>query len=365
MAHVIISLGTGGAESMLIKLIENSYQSVTHHIYLLQEEHENSDYLRKLGVKVQTVNAFQLFSRLRKENFEIVIGWLFHGMLLTAFAKMLSLTNCKFVWNIRYSEFPKTDKKSKGLVQLLRFFSKFVDAIIYNSNSGKRHHEEIGYSTHNSIVIENGFDTELFIPNINRKKEFVLKHDLEANAFIFGMVARFDKLKNQINFINTAYEFLQNTPELERPIYFVFAGKNMLLDNEQIKVVLSSLNKTEHFIFLGEQKQLQHLYPCFDVHCLNSLTEGFPNVIGEAMSCGIPCISTNVGDVQRLLDSCGWLIPPNKKSALLAALTRAYFTPQAERNKLGQLSRKHILDEYSIKKIVNKYLDFFNKIIGT
>lgn len=292
------------------------------------------------------------------------MGWLFKSTLICALAKQIFGHRIKIVWNIRYSSFPNSDVKSRLIVQILKIFSSTVEAIVYNSFVGRRHHESLGYKNKNSIVIGNGFDIEKYQPQPHLKQEFLMNKELEKNSFIFGMVARYDKLKNQKNFILAALEFLDNIKETKGPIYFVFAGKEMNWQNQELIKILDGHPKSYRFLFLDAQNRTQFLYPCFDINCLYSLTEGFPNVIGESMCCGIPSIASDVGDVKRLMENSGWLVSLDSKSELITAFTKAYYANTSDLRELGEQARKNICENYSIEKITNDYIHLFEMIIG-
>ena len=58
----------------------------------------------------------------------------------------------------------------------------------------------------------------------------------------------------------------------------------------------------DELIFLGSQSDVKPILSSLDLHVLSSSHgEGFPNVLAEAMLCGVPCIATNVGDSSKII----------------------------------------------------------------
>lgn len=358
--HLIVGLETGGAEAMLIKLLEHCPLELQQIVFTLKPHSAKALELKEKGYNMKKINLWNLIPLVAKEKPDLIMGWMFHGALLSIIVK--KVLRIKVAWNIRYSQFPNQAYKSKSMVQILKHLSPFADAIIYNSHAGKKVHEELGYCAKNSHVIVNGFDLQKFKPQPDLKLKFKKNHQLPENSFVFGMVGRFDKLKNQNAFIKQAIAFLQSRTDTNRPIYFVFAGRNMDNNNEELKGLLNNSAKAERIILLGENSEVQKLYPCFDIHCLYSLTEGFPNVIGEAMACGVPCLATDVGDVKILMGSTGWFLPVNEVQALNHLLELAYKASNDELASRGIQARQRIEKEFSINQIAQQYVDFFKQI---
>ena len=80
--------------------------------------------------------------------------------------------------------------------------------------------------------------------------------------------------------------------------------------------------KFQHrFIFLDNTNNVEFFLNTFDIFCLSSAWgEGMPNVIGEAMSLGVPCISTDVGDAGRLIGKTGKVVRINNHMILAQAM---------------------------------------------
>ena len=100
----------------------------------------------------------------------------------------------------------------------------------------------------------------------------------------------------------------------------------------------------------------------FDVFCLHSVSEGFPNVLGEAMSSGIPCVSTDAGDAGILLGDTGRLVEVGQPKQLSKALLGVLDLPPEKIKEISKLGRERIKSRFSINRIVKKYEELYEEI---
>lgn len=102
---------------------------------------------------------------------------------------------------------------------------------------------------------------------------------------------------------------------------------------------------------------------CFDALLLPSKSEGFPNVIGEAMAIGVPCITSDVGDCREIISNTGYIIEEIETINLTNALLKYIELSKDTKNSLSINARKRILDNYSISAIVKMYDHIYRKLI--
>jgi glycosyltransferase involved in cell wall biosynthesis len=102
-----------------------------------------------------------------------------------------------------------------------------------------------------------------------------------------------------------------------------------------------------------------------DLHCTASAYgESFPNVIGEAMSCGVPCVATDVGDSRRIIGDAGRIVPPRSPSILADALLELLQMPEEKKRELGQKARARIVDLFSIDNIILDYNSLYEEVLS-
>ena len=117
-------------------------------------------------------------------------------------------------------------------------------------------------------------------------------------------------------------------------------------------------------MFLDQRADVCDLMTSFDFLCLCSKAEGFPNVIGEAMSSGLPCVATDVGDIKEIVDKTGWILPPGNSKLLFSFLDHVLKYSQEELYQFGKKARRRVKDNYSIDIVKNQYISLYHSILN-
>jgi glycosyltransferase involved in cell wall biosynthesis len=103
--------------------------------------------------------------------------------------------------------------------------------------------------------------------------------------------------------------------------------------------------------WLGERDDLDVVFAAADASVSASLSEGFPNVLGEAMASGVPCIGTDVGATAAIIGDPTWVVPPGDPAALAAAISAMAALGAAERAELGRQARERVVAEFSVEAL--------------
>jgi len=118
-----------------------------------------------------------------------------------------------------------------------------------------------------------------------------------------------------------------------------------------------------HVSLLEERNDIPKITAALDISVLSSESESFPNVVGEAMACSVPCVVTNVGDVAQIVGEAGRVVPPRNSEMLADAIERLISKGSGELDDLGKASRERIINLYSLRKIVDQYQKLYGDLL--
>lgn len=277
---------------------------------------------------VREINPDVIYSFLPTSNIIAIIGRLF--------------IHKPVVWGIRasYMNLENYDWLASLTLWAERKLSRFVRTIIFNAQYSLNYHKSLGYCLRNAVVIPNGIDTDAFKPDMNARARLREVWGIPHNAKVIGMLARFDPMKDYQTFLRAARALIPHHPDL----YFIIAGNGT--DTAQWNSIPPRLS------ILGAWEDVAGLLNALDIMVLCSFGEGFPNVIAEAMACGIPTIATDVGDAAYIVGNEGMIIPPDNAEALIKAIKhQLQITPSKE------AIRERIVSNFNIKQMVDKTLE--------
>lgn len=369
--HVITGLGVGGAERTLYNLLENGLAK-RHEIYVLSLTNEGvyGSRIRELGVHVSALNMarsltvisviWRLRKLVRKVRPDLIQGWMYHGNLIASLARRFAIDFPSLVWNVRHSLYDLALEKplTRQVIRISRWLSRGTDVIIYNSQISREQHESFGLDRTKGQVIPNGFDLEILKPDINVKFIIRKELDIKEDAILIGHVARFHPMKDHVSFLHAAVQVASINPAVR----FLVVGRGVSSDNTGLINIVPP-EMSENFIFLGERSDIYRLMQAMDIFCQSSWSEAFPNVLGEAMACGVPCVATDVGDSSEIIGETGLLVPPRNSNALAIGILRMLELPVERRLELGRLARDRVKCRYGLEFMTNQYVTLYDALI--
>jgi glycosyltransferase involved in cell wall biosynthesis len=357
IAFLVRSLNYGGAQRQLVTLARAFHRNrfdVT--VISFYSGGQFAEELIESGVRHISLmkrgrwDVFGFFVRLVKQlqaiQPQLLIGYLDVPNVLSVFTKPF-LRNTKIVWGVRVSnlDLKHFDWLTRLTFRLERLLSGFADLVIVNSNAGRARLVAAGYPTEKIVVIPNGIDTSDFSPDVEARKRVRAEWGLSQDTEVVGIVARFDPMKDHANFLRAAALVARERAEVK----FVCVGSGEEVHERALRKLAIELGLSEKILWTGEQVDLPGVYNALDVVASTSLGEGFSNVIAEAMSCGVPCVVTDVGDSAWIIGNTGKVVPKGSPEALAAAILSFL---QLERREIGQASRNRIVENFSVEQLV-------------
>jgi glycosyltransferase involved in cell wall biosynthesis len=372
LMHLINDLDTGGAETMLYKLVSRMDNSrFTNVVISMTDLGKFGGKMINKGIPVYTlgmrrgvpnpIGLLRLLRIVRQEKPLILQTWLYHADLIGLLAG--KLIHIPVMWNLRCSNMNMQyySKLSAIVIKLLRKLSSFPQAVLTNSESGKKLHQKLGFSPRRWVVIPNGFDLDFFHPDPDARKTFREKLGLSQKSILIGLIARFDPMKDHNTFLRAAFSLLKKYED----VHFILVGENINEKNNRLVKLIKSSGKEKNFYLLGQRDDIPYIMAALDIHTISStFGEGFSNVIGEAMACGIPCVVTNVGDSALIVQETGKVVPPNDPEAVASAWSELIEVGHYERQKLGELARQRIKENFNVSKIVFQYEKVYEEIMA-
>jgi len=208
------------------------------------------------------------------------------------------------------------------------------------------------------VVIPNGFDVDTFMPDVAARNSIRKELAIPDDAPVIGMAARFEPIKDHHNFIRAAKILHQTRPNVR----FVLCGQGVSWDNEILVTWIDEAGIRNRFHLLGLRRDMSSITAAFDIATLTSFGEAFPNVVGEAMSCAVPCVVTDVGDTARIVGETGMVVPSRNPYALAEAWRQMLDLGPEGRCRLGMAARERVKDKFGLPKIVDCYQNHFEEL---
>jgi glycosyltransferase involved in cell wall biosynthesis len=374
IVHIIGDLRTGGAEAMLCKLLSGMDRRRFDPVVIsLRNRGDLGTQMKDLKVPVHvigmsgvpTLNKLWRLIRLVKQlEPDVIQGWMYHGNLAAQLTGAFSGKEIPVVWNIRQSNYSLKDEKplTAAMIWLNARLSGLPTKLVNNSKESARLYEEkLSFNGDKWVIIPNGFDLNDFAPSAAARTKLRQKLGLAENTFLFGMVARYHQMKDHETFLKAASSLLRTNSD----VHFVLAGGDVISSNEELSGLIGKLGIQENVHLLGERNDIAQVTAALDVATLSSAYgEGFPNVIGEAMACEVPCVITDVGDSASIVGETGIVVRPRDTNSLAEGWFRLLHMDQDQRRALGILARQRIENLFSLSAIARQYESLYEEVIA-
>jgi glycosyltransferase involved in cell wall biosynthesis len=363
VVHIITALGSGGAERMLYLVASRKAggDGVRHVVVSLAGPGFYGARLREAGIELHCLRMrrgrlsprafYELVGLLRRLRPDVLMTWLYHADLLGTLAGRLAGVR-RIIWNVRCSDmdFTRYAPLTRGTVAVLARLSRMPWAIATNSRAGQRVHDGLGYRPKRWVYLPNGFDTNEWKPDAQQREAVRSELGLSEGDILAGMVARVDPQKDHATFLEAVR--MLSTRYRRLRVLLVGHGTVELSLPEELR---------SSTVALGERRDVPRVLRALDLLVSSSAYgEGFPNIIGEAMASGVPCVATNVGDTASIVAETGLVVPPRDARALASAI-EAMIGGRVDRSALATSARTRIEAQYSLENCLQRYADLIRK----
>lgn len=363
--HIITGLHQGGAEAMLEKMITAAGEAspdVRHEVISLTSLGVVGPRLLSAGIPVRALGMggplaslgalFSLWRALANEApTAIVQTWLYHADLLGGVVARLAGRRL-VVWNLRVAVHrPDFTSRTFRILQACAALSRRIPVrIICCGPVVQRSHTELGYDASRCQVLANGFDLEKYRPNSAARQRVRRTLGLKDDEVVVGTVARLHIQKGYPSLARAAAAVAAAAPKVK----FLWIGAGVDTDPE-LQALIDVPALQDRVIRLGLRSDIPDLLVAMDVYCLAARSEGFPNVLGEAMACALPCVSTDAGDAAFVLGSREHVVPIDSPGPLGNALVRMISMPAEQREAIGIANRARVVSEFSVRTAWMRY----------
>lgn len=371
--HCITGLEPDGAQQMLKRLVQTMDQTVFSHVVVsLRERMPFADELEREGARVvclgmkagvPSFKGLRMLRRvLRDEAPDLVQSWLYHANCAVTLAAIGLRPSFPIIWGVRGSLDPGWGRglSTSLVIRFSALLSRFPQAVTFNSHESIKQHCAEGYRPRLIRYVANGFELSRFAPDRSRRQQLDERCQLPPDVQVIGIAGRFNRAKDYPGFLKAFRLVLNVLPDT----YAVMVGRGVDDTNPDLIELVKKLELGNRVKLIGPHPDLGAILPAFDVFCSSSVTEGFPNVVAEALACAVPCVVTDVGMGAELVQGAGLSVPASQPEALSQALISVLKLPTEERRALGVAGREKICREFEIGAVARQHEEFYREIVA-
>ena len=361
--HLIPTLGYGGAESFLLRLLD--YLDNDNILITIIHSPINKKRLSRKGVKYITLDPrynpfynYYLFTKLiiSLDKEDTIFSWLYLADLITSLLKILFFwKKFKIIWNVRNTlvNIKQYSIYTIFSYSILRSLLKNIPhKIIFNSEEAMDQHIKSGYPKAKAQVIHNGFIKYSEFSNPDSYKD----------QFNIIYVARLHPQKNHSLLFSSISE-LKSSFDFDFRLHLI--GKGLNNKNESLKTNLRKLKILDKTTLYGllEPIKVHKLFSKSDITLLLSrYGESFPNVIAEAMLYGTLPIATNIGETKNIIKNHGVTISIDSTPEEISKLIYKYYFLKKNNFDKWKLLVKECQEFASKRFSIIKAANEFNKL---
>ncbi len=369
VCYVIDTLDIGGTEKQIVDTIKGmDLRKVTPYLVCLRNskmvEDMKDNHCTTLVLNINSLISFKSFLKLFKfcsfllrERVDIVqtyfIDATIFGVVAAKLAGVKKNISCRRDMGYWYT---------KNKLSFFRFFNRFVDRFLVNSEAIKKNIINFEKIPEDKInVIYNGIDMKYF-----NKTDFVscskIKEQLKIphNNIVIGCIANLNRIVKRVDVFIKASAIVSQSIE---NVSFLIIGDGCL-HNELVELA-AALNVGDKIIFGGQRNDIASLLQIIDIGVLTSDSEGFSNSILEYMAAGIPTVATNAGGNRELIDNNidGFLVPSDNPQLTADAIVKL-INDEKLRVMMGNSSKQKVHQRFSLDKMIKNLESYYSNMLN-
>lgn len=279
---------------------------------------------------------------IRMGKYDVVIAYILGPGVISCLTKMLFHQKYKLIVSER------NNTPIPTLLQRIKFaIYSLSDYVVSNSYvQTSMIQSKFRFLKNKSLTIQNFVDTDNFLPKWHKP----------GNVLRILVVGRILEVKNVKRFIEGIHKAILSGVNLKVEWYGNI--NNHSYYNECLTII-STLHIDNLFHFHPAKESILEEYQNSDLFCLPSLSEGCPNVICEAMSCGLPVVCSNVCDNPMIVEEgvTGFLFDPNNSTLISESIQKFAKLSEEERLAMGRACRIAAESKFSISSFTDKYIE--------
>ncbi len=250
--------------------------------------------------------------------------------------------------------------KSSVYLKASVFALKRFDAVVAVSDATRQRIAAAGVPADRIVVIHNAIVAANYDASMVPAGAFRAQIGVPPEATLIGSVGRLSPEKGQGDLIRAMARLTAPLPQLR----LVFVGSGP--DRTALGALAHELGIADRVTFVEHRVDVRPVYRDIDVLALTSYTEGFPNVVLEALCMNTPVVATAVGGVPELLTDgdTGLVVPAGDPSSVAAALFRVATEPGLARD-LAERGRAAVLARFEFGERTRAEAEVYRALIGT
>lgn len=349
---------------MLCEVLKNQQsQEIEYQVISFGAAHYYEDAIRSIGVplicfniKRRPIKAIVGTIRLLKKA-DVLCCWMYKANLIGFILGKIARVK-KIVWCIRHSDLSSQNNKRSILFasRLCSKWSKKVDLIAYNGFQAKQVHEAQGYDTSKGTIIDNGCDCEQYSFNPEARQRIRNGFGISDDTKIILSVSRYAPIKD----IPTFVKAIKAIKEVRHDVVAFICGTGLVDQNTELTEMITKegLSIGRDLFLLGLRNDVPALLSACDLYVLHSAGEAFPNSLLQAMATGCVCISTDVGDVKRIMGNNKYVVNIGASAGIAHLACKLLDLDDSKRELIAKDNRAKA-QKYDIKNIVKDYEKLF------